>query len=112
ASATDRYAIGTANVEARYRAEELIDLPEASLLAIRERELARMQAEFTSAAARVAAGRPPLDVWRGVLEDHPKRGEVVAAAQKTVDDLFAFIRAKRLVDLPAGERVVVAAAPA
>ncbi|HXI29988.1 MAG TPA: DUF885 family protein, partial [Vicinamibacterales bacterium] len=112
ASATDRYAIGTANVEARYRAEELIDLPAAALLAIGERELARMQAEFTSAAARVAAGRPPLDVWRGVLEDHPKRGEVVAAAQKTVDDLFAFIRAKRLVDLPAGERVVVAAAPA
>ena len=58
------------------------------------------------------AGRPPLDVWRDVLNDHPKRGELAPAAQKTVDELFAFIRERRLVDLPDGERVVVAAAPA
>ena len=53
-----------------------------------------------------------MDVWREVLEDHPRRGELVAAAQKTVDELFAFIRERRLVHLPEGERVVVAAAPA
>jgi APA family basic amino acid/polyamine antiporter len=114
-SATGRYAIGTASVEARYRTEELIDIPAVALLAIGERELKAVQAAFTEAAARVAPGRPALDVWRDVLEDHPKRGEVVAAAQKTVDELFAFIREHRLVDLPPGEgvdRVVVAAAPA
>jgi hypothetical protein len=111
-AASDRFATGTANLEARYRAEELIDLPAAALLAIGERELKAMQAEFAAAARRVAPQRPPLDVWRDVLEDHPKRGEVAAAAQKTVDELFAFIRARRLVDLPEGERVVVAAAPA
>src|SRR5439155_772656 len=83
--------------------------PAPALLAIGERELKTMQAEFTAAARRVAADRSPLDVWRDVLEDHPKRGEVAAAAQKTVDELFAFIRAHRLVDLPEGERVVVAA---
>ena len=111
-AATGNYAIGTANVEARYRAEELIDIPAPALLAIGQRELAKAQAEFTAAAALVAPGRPVLDVWRDVLNDHPKQGEVVAAAQKTVDQLFAFIRERRLVDLPAGERVIVAAAPA
>jgi hypothetical protein len=111
-SATGSYAIGTANVEARYRAEELIDTPAATLLAIGERELKARQAEFVEAAARVAPDRPALDVWRDVLLDHPKRGEVVAAAQKTVDSLFAFIRERRLVDLPVGERVIVAPAPA
>jgi len=111
-SATGSYAIGTANVEARYRAEELIDVPAATLLAIGQRELAKVQAEFTEAAARVSANRPALEVWRDVLDDHPKRGEVAAAAQKTVDQLFAFIRERRLVDLPEGERVIVAAAPA
>ena len=110
-SASSSYAIGTRAVEARYRAEELIDAPAATLLAIGERELARSQQEFTAAAGRVAPGRPPLEVWRSVLADHPARGEVAAAAQKTVDELFAFIRARRLVDLPPGERVVVAAAP-
>jgi basic amino acid/polyamine antiporter, APA family len=111
-SATGNFAIGTANVEARYRAEELIDLPASMLLAIGERELKKTQAAFAETAARIAPDRPPLDVWRDVLENHPKRGEVIAAAQKTVDELFAFIREHRLVDLPAGERVVVAPAPA
>jgi hypothetical protein len=110
--ATGRYAIGTANVEARYRAEELIDTPATALLALGERELKRMQAEFAAAAARVDPKRPPLDVWRDVLNDHPNRGQVAPAAQKIVDELFAFIRERRLVDVPEGERVVVAPAPA
>ncbi len=110
--ATGNYAIGAANVEARYRAEELIDVPAPALLAIGERELKTMQAAFAGAAARVDPKRPVLDVWRDVLNDHPKRGEVVPAAQKIVDELLTFIRERRLVDLPAGERVVVAAAPA
>src|SRR5712691_3353626 len=109
--ATGAYAIGTANVEARYRAEELIDVPGARLLAIGNRELQKTEAEFRATAARLDPSKPPLDVWRGVLNDHPRRGELVAAAQKTVDELLAFIRARRLVDIPPGERVVVAAAP-
>jgi uncharacterized protein (DUF885 family) len=112
AAATGKYAIGTANVEARYRAEELIDAPAATLLAIGDRELARLQRQFTETAARVDPKRSALDVWRDVLNDHPGRGEVVPAAQKIVDELFAFIRERRLVDLPPGEHVIVAAAPA
>jgi uncharacterized protein (DUF885 family) len=114
-NATDAYAIGTASVEARYRAEELIDIPAATLLAIGERELQKAQADFEATASRVEPRRPgrsALEVWRSVLDDHPKRGELPAAAQKTVDELLAFIRERRLVDLPEGERVVVAAAPA
>ena len=110
-SATGSYAIGTANVEARYRAEELIDTNAATLLAIGERELKKTQAEFTAAASRLDPKRAAVDVWGDVLRDHPKRGEVAAAAQLIVDELFAFIRERRLVDLPEGERVIVAAAP-
>jgi uncharacterized protein (DUF885 family) len=107
-----RYATGVGNVEARYRDEELIDLPATRLLAIGERELAATSAAFDATARRVDASRPPLDVWRDVLVDHPRRGELAAAAQKTVDELFAFIREKNLVRLPPAERVIVAPAPA
>jgi uncharacterized protein (DUF885 family) len=110
--ASGAYAIGTANVEARYRAEELIDVPADRLLAIGERELRATEAEFAATAKRIDPSSAPLDVWRTVLDDHPQRGELVAAAQRTVDELLAFIRMKRLVDLPPGERVIVAAAPA
>jgi len=107
------FAIGTAAVEARYRAEELIEMPAPTLLAIGERELATVQAQFRTAAQRVdSSGRSAADVWRDVLKDHPRRGELASAAQRTVDELFAFIRARRLVDFPESERVVVAPAPA
>jgi len=91
------------------RADEELVGRNSQLLA---RELRKLQADFDATAARVDRTRSSLDVWRDVLDDHPRRGELAAAAQKTVDDLLAFIRERRLVDLPAGERVVVAAAPA
>jgi uncharacterized protein (DUF885 family) len=112
--ATGDFTIGTASVEARYRAEELIDTPAATLLAIGERELQKLWADFEATAARVDPSRPrrpAIEVWREVLNDHPQRGALVAAAQKTVDELFAFVRDRRLVDMPDGERVIVAAAP-
>jgi hypothetical protein len=49
-------------------------------------------------------------VWADVLADHPNRGAVVAAAQKAVDELQAFVVSKQLVNLPAAEKVNVAPA--
>jgi hypothetical protein len=104
------FMVGRENLEARYRAEELIDLPTSELLAIGERELAAKEAAFVAAAARVNKAKPPLSVWADVLADHPKRGDVVAAAQKAVDELQAFVAGKQLVNLPAAESVNVAPA--
>ncbi len=112
ASATNNFAIGTAAVEARYRAEELIDLPADRLLAIGERELARTQDVFTRTAARIDPARDPIALWRDVQRWHPARGELVSAASALVDELFAFVAERRLIELPSSERVVVAAAPA
>ena len=104
------FKVGIANLEARYRAEELIDQPAGKLVEIGERELAAKEAAFAAAAARIDSTRPPLAVWADVLKDHPARGEVVAAAQKAVDELQAFVVARRLVNLPQAEKVAVAAA--
>ena len=112
ATAHGSYAIGTAAVEARYRAEELIDLPAAKLLAIGERELKAKQADFDRTAARIDATRPAVDVWHDIQKNHPARGELVSAASALVDELFTFIADHHLVEMPANERVTVAAAPA
>src|SRR4029450_3162936 len=108
--ANGSYVVGRANLEARYKAEELIDLPAAALLAIGERELGAKQAAFAAAAARVSKVRTPLSIWADVLKDHPKRGEVVGAAQKALDELQAFVVSKQLVNLPPAEKVYVAPA--
>jgi uncharacterized protein (DUF885 family) len=111
-TASGKFAIGVANVEARYRAEELIDLPAEALLKIAARELALKQSEFTQTAARVDASRSALDVWHGVQDDHPARGQVVPAARAVVEELFAFIDAHQLMALPPNQHIVVAPAPA
>jgi uncharacterized protein (DUF885 family) len=108
--ATGDFAIGVANVSRRYRAEELIDTPLATMTAIGERELVRLQQEFRTAANRLAPGRDPQQVWADVRKDHPKVGEVVAATQRIVDSLAAFVSSHGIATLPPGEHVIVARA--
>ncbi len=110
--ASGSYAVGVANVEARYRAEELIDLPAVQLLAIGERELARQQGQFTETAARIDPLQDAASVWRSVQNHHPQPGQLVPAAATVVTELFAFIDAHHLMQVAPEERhVVVAPAP-
>lgn len=111
-NANGNFAIGTQNVEARYRAEELIDLPAGQLLAIGERELASKRAEFSATAARIDAQKSPSAVWLAVQSDHPARGQVVTAARDVLNELFAFIRTRDLMAVPGDEHIIVAPAPA
>jgi hypothetical protein len=108
--ATGDYTIGAANLSRRYLAEELIDTPLARMVEIGERELRAEQAEFRAAAQRLAPGRDPQVTWLAVRRDHPKAGGVVAATQRIVDSLTRFVVKRGIASVPAGERVVVAAA--
>jgi uncharacterized protein (DUF885 family) len=109
--ATGDFAIGAENVARRYRAEELIDTPLPRLVAIGERELARLQSAFRTTANALAPGKDPQATWRAVRRDHPKAGDVVAATQRIVDSLSTFVAARGIASLPPNERVVVAHAP-
>ena len=108
--ATGDFTIGAANLSRRYLAEELIDTPLETMVAIGERELARSQAEFRAAAATLDAKRDPVKVWEDVRKDHPRMGGVVAATQAIVDSLSAFVAARGIATLPPNERVIVAPA--
>jgi hypothetical protein len=108
--ASGDFTIGAANVARRYRAEELIDTPLDTMVAIGERELKRSQAEFRAAAGRLSPGRDPVTAWQEVRRDHPKMGGVVAATQAIVDSLSAFVVARGIASLPPNERVIVAPA--
>ncbi|WP_373059781.1 DUF885 domain-containing protein [Gemmatimonas sp.] len=109
-TANGEWKIGGDAVSRRYRSEELIDVPLADLVALGERELESTQERFRAAAKRLAPAADPQATWLTVRRNHPKRGEVVAAAQAIVDSLTRFVVAKNLAVVPSGERVVVAAA--
>jgi hypothetical protein len=111
-TATGDFAIGVRNLEARYRAEELIDLPANRLLELGERELVLKRTAFEETAARIDPQRAALEVWSEVQDNHPEPGQVVAAARAVVGELFEFINARALMTLPPAHRIVVAAAPA
>jgi uncharacterized protein (DUF885 family) len=108
--ATGDFTIGAANLSRRYLAEELIDTPLETMVAIGERELTRSQAEFRAAAARLDPKRDPVAVWEEVRKHHPKMGGVVVATQAIVDSLSAFVAAHGIATLPPNERVIVAPA--
>ena len=106
-NATGEIAIGAENLARRYLAEDMIDTPLDTMLAIGERELTNAQAEFRAAAARLTPGRDALSVWRDVRRNHPQPGGVVAATRVVVDSLAAFVESKGIAELPANERVIV-----
>src|SRR5687768_11200020 len=106
-NATGEIAIGGENVARRYLAEDMIDQPLDTLLAIGERELKVSQEEFRAAAERLAPGRDPITVWREVRRNHPQPGGVVAATKQTVDSLTAFVERKGIASIPPDERVIV-----
>jgi uncharacterized protein (DUF885 family) len=105
--ATGDIAIGGANVARRYLAEDLIDTPLDTMLAIGERELLVAQAQFRAAAATIDSRRDPVDVWRQVRKQHPQPGGVVAATRVVVDSLAAFVERKGIAALPPDERVII-----
>ena len=109
-TATGDWRVGADAVRARYAAEELIDLPLDTLLALAARELVRNQQAFADAARRVDATRPPRDVWAQMVRDHPARGGVVTAARTAVDSLSAFVARRGLAALPTDAAPRVAAA--
>lgn len=107
ARANGKVALGREYVEARYRAEELIDVPAERLLEIAERELALEQELFVEKARAIDSTRSATMVWRDVLSDHPRRGELVEATRRVVDELQQFVTSRGLVQLPSDDRVVV-----
>jgi len=109
--ANGEFTIGAANLSRRYLAEELIDTPLPTMVAIGERELARSQAEFKAVAAKIAPGQDARETWLAVRKNHPSMGGVVAATSKVVDSLTAFVITRNIATVPNGERVVVAPAP-
>ena len=109
-TASGDFLIGATNLSRRYLAEELIDTPLDKMVVIGERELARLQGEFKTAANKLAPGKDPLETWRAVRRQHPKLGGVVAATRTVVDSLAAFVQSRGIAALPPNERVIIAPA--
>jgi uncharacterized protein (DUF885 family) len=104
------FRLGRERFEEKLKLEEGIAIPADRLLAIAERELEATAEEFRRTAARINGG-DPLAAWQAVKDDHPAPGELVAEVSGQLAELRAFLEARDLVTIPAGDRLAVGATP-
>jgi uncharacterized protein (DUF885 family) len=93
-------AIGEAQFVKKLAADEQITTPLDALLKRGEAELARLQAEFRAAAARVDAKKTPAAAQEEMQKDHPPADRVIAETQARLVALRKFLVERDLVGLP------------
>jgi hypothetical protein len=109
-TATNGYAIGAARFAEMTWATERVDVPVARLKEIGERDMERNLAALREACARYDPGKSLTDCTEKVKAEKPPEGPV-AAAQKQLDGLRAFIVSHKVVTIPGPEQARVAEAP-
>ncbi|MBC8022045.1 MAG: DUF885 domain-containing protein [Burkholderiales bacterium] len=110
ATATEGFAIGAARFAEMMWATEKVDVPIARLKEIGERDLERNLAALRAACARYLPGKSLADCTQKVKAEKPPEGPV-AAAQRQLESLRAFIVARKVVSIPGPEQASVAEAP-
>jgi len=90
-------ALGTAALTALLGTGEAMDVDLGSLAARADAERDRLTQRLAEAAARVDPGRPPLDVARELVRDHPDRTGVIEAARYWTERAIGFTRDRDLV---------------
>jgi uncharacterized protein (DUF885 family) len=104
------FRLGRERFEQKLRLEEGISLNADRLLSIALRELQQVQEEFRRAAGRLN-GTDPIVAWREAKRQHPRPGQLVAAAQEQLRALAEFLQRQAIVTLPDADPVVVAPSP-
>ena len=104
------FRLGREKFEEKLRLDEGIDLNADALLRIALRELQLVQEEFRRVASRLNGG-DPLAAWARAKAEHPPAGSLVRTAQEQLGELAAFIDRERIITIPNGAGVDVAATP-
>jgi uncharacterized protein (DUF885 family) len=94
------FAIGEALFRKKLSADEMIDTPLDELLARGAAELARLQAEFKTTAARIDAKKSFADVQADMQKDHPPAERLIADTQARLAGLRRFLVDRQIVSLP------------
>ena len=109
-SATSNFALGADRFARMLSAADGVDTPIAQLQQIGQADLAGNQAAVQAACATFAPGATIAACISQVAAKKPADGPV-AAAQRQIDELRAFVVANDLVTIPGNEQVLVRPSP-
>ncbi len=106
------FAIGRDAYRERLLYEDGLDIGLPAYLAVGQRELRRLRADFIATARRINPRAAPLQVYLSITRIHPPPDALLSTAQKDLVRLRAFIEAKRIVTLPPNANIKVVETPA
>jgi len=104
-------ALGSAGLSRLLAASEHIPVDLGTLADRADAERDRLSARLAESCASVDPGRPPLEVARELLRDHPDADGVLDAARYWTEQAIVFTRERRLVPYNDGECLVGLAPP-
>ncbi|MDQ3486256.1 MAG: DUF885 domain-containing protein [Acidobacteriota bacterium] len=104
------FRLGRDRFEEKLRLDEGLTLDSDRLLTIALRELAATQDEFRRVASKINR-KDPDAAWEKAKADHPPPGQLVSTAQEQLGELVSFINKQRIISIPNGAPVDVAATP-
>jgi uncharacterized protein (DUF885 family) len=104
------FRLGRERFEEKLRLDEGLTIDADTLLSIAMRELHATQEEFRRVASRMNGGDPRA-AWERAKADHPPAGQLVSVAQQQLGELAEFITSNKIVTIPQGAPVDVAATP-
>jgi Bacterial protein of unknown function (DUF885) len=90
-------ALGPAALTALLGIAEAMEVDLGALAAAADAERDRLHERLTESAAKIDAGRPPLDVARELVRDHPDRAGVITTARYWTEQALEFTRSRDLV---------------
>ena len=105
------YILGEDRYRKKLRYSDMIDLPIDTLLAVGERELARLEARYRAAAQRIDPNKPLAAIVDMMRHDHPAADSVLDYARGLLEGARAFSISSRFVDIPSEVRCQVRPTP-
>jgi hypothetical protein len=99
-------ALGPGALRALLGTAEAMEVDLGALAAAADTERDRLHSRLEESAAKVDGGRPPLDVARDLVRDHPDETGVLEAARHWTERAIAFTRSRDLMPYHDGECLV------
>lgn len=109
--ATADFALGEEKYRRLLAETELVDLPPARILEIGLDQLKQEQAAFAEAAKIIDPGKPALEVFKQIQNEHPTAENLIADTAKDLDQIRKYVIDHKLVKIPSDVRAHVKETP-
>ena len=105
------YLLGEDRYRKKLSYDEMIDLPLDTLLAVGEREMARLDARYQAAAKRIDPSKPVAEIVAMMRQDHPPADSLLNYVRGLLEGIRSFCIESKFIAIPSEVRCQVRPTP-